>query len=381
MSSSSDHVLRISRTNLPGEYILLNTSSNGTSPLDLQLLATEGTEPYRKALKHARISKYRAKTNHLSDSQWEVLLRLTLLQEHTSDPQDPDLKDSELVASVSDSKLTVTFRKSISGIHQKLGELSLSKDADAAINVLDWANTAILRAESLEAEAQTFQLKLVEQTAMVQKLNQQLEELVQAKKEHEDTLLEKCALLINEKKGKIRDQQRLLATAKVDPKELRAVQAARRPIPPSRQSAGPSTKGKRKVSAVASSDDDDRSEDGFEDQRRKAEEVEEEQQPDSEDITPQHSDLDETEDEADNAEFESVPAPSTAKGKVLETPEVAGGADRSGMINGARQVDLPPRRELPFTKDKTDPIQRTNILNKDQDTKMADDDETDDDEL
>lgn len=333
-----------------------------------------------RPVKHARISKYRAKSNHLSDSQWEVLLRLTLLQEHTSDPQDPDLKDFEVVASVSDSKLTVTFRKSISGIHQKLGELSLSKDADAAINILDWANTAILRAGSLEAEAQTLQLKLVEQTEMVQKLNRQLEELVQAKKEHEDTLLEKCALLINEKKGKIRDQQRLLATAKVDPKELRAVQAARRPVSPSRQSAGPSAKGKRKVSALASSDDD-RSDDGFEDQRRKAEEVEEEQQPDSEDITPQHSDVDETEDEADNAEFDPVPVLSTAKGKVMETPEVAGGADRSGMLNGAREVNLPPRRELPFMKDKTDPIQRTEILNTDQDTKMADDDETDDDEL
>lgn len=332
-------------------------------------------------MKHARISKYRAKSNHLSDSQWEVLLRLTLLQEHTSDQQDPGLKDFELVASVSDSKLTVTFRKSISGIHQKLGELSLSKDADAAINLLDWANTAILRAESLEAEAQTLQLKLVEQTEMVQKLNRQLEELVQAKKEHEDTLLEKCALLINEKKGKIRDQQRLLATAKVDPKELRAVQAARRPVSPSRQSAGTSAKGKRKVSALASSDDDDRSDDGFEDQRRKAEEVGEEQQPDSEDITPQHSDLDETEDEADNAEFDALPVLSTAKGKVMETPEVAGSADRSGMLNGAGEVNLPPRRELPFMKDKTDPIQRSNILNTDQDTKMADDDETDDDEL
>lgn len=335
-----------------------------------------------RPVKHARISKYRAKSNHLSDLQWEVLLRLTLLQEqHTSDQQDPDLKEFELVASVSGSKLTVTFRKSISGIHQKLGELSLSKDTDAPINVLDWANTAILRAESLEAEAQTLQLKLVEQTGMIQKLNRQLEELVQAKKEHEDTLLEKCALLINEKKGKIRDQQRLLATAKVDPKELKAVQAARRTLSPSRQSAGPSAKGKRKVSALASPSDDDRSEDGFEDQRRKVEQVEEEQQPDSEDVTPQHSDLDETEDEADNAEFDSVPVLSTAKGKVMETPEVAGGADRSGMLNGAREVNLPPRRELPFMKDKTDPIQRTEILNTDQDTKMADDDETDDDEL
>ncbi|KAI4258737.1 MAG: hypothetical protein L6R42_004924 [Xanthoria sp. 1 TBL-2021] len=376
---SSDHVLRIVRTDVPGEYILLNTSSNGSSPLDLQILATEGTEPYKKALKHARISKYRAKSNHLSEPQWETLLRSTLLQENTPDQQDPDVKDFEIVASISNSKLTVTFRKSISGIHLKLGELSLSKIADAGINVLDWANTAILRAESLEAEAHTLQHKLAEQTGFAQKLNLQLEELIQAKKEHEDTFLQKCALLINEKKGKIRDQYRLLATAKVDPKKLRAVQAARRPGSPSRQSSGPSAKGKRKASALASSDDGE--DDGFEDQRIKAEEVEEEQQPDSEDVTPEHSDLDETEDEVDGAEFDSVPVPSTGEGKVTEKPEVAGGASRSGVLNGARDVDLPPRREPPFMKDKPEPSQRTNILNTDQDTKMADDDETDDDEL
>lgn len=330
-------------------------------------------------MKHARISKYRAKSNHLSEPQWETLLRSTLLQEHTSNQQDPDLEDFEIVASISNSKLTVTFRKSISGIHQKLGELSLSKDADASINVLDWANTAILRAESLEAEAHTLQQKLAEQTGFAHKLNLQLEELIQAKKEHEDTFLQKCALLINEKKAKIRDQHRLLATAKVDPKKLRAVQAARRPGSPSRQSSAPSAKGKRKASALASSDDGE--DDGFEDRKIKAEEVEEEQQPDSEDVTPEHSDLDETEDEVDGAEFDSVPVPSTGKGKVTEKPEVAGGAGRSGVLNGTRDVDLPPRRELPFMKDKPDPSQRTNILNTDQDTKMADDDETDDDEL
>lgn len=49
---ASEHVLRISRTDSPGDYVLLNTSSSGSSPLDLNLLATEGTEPYVKTRKH-----------------------------------------------------------------------------------------------------------------------------------------------------------------------------------------------------------------------------------------------------------------------------------------------------------------------------------------
>ncbi|KAL8869876.1 MAG: hypothetical protein Q9198_007777, partial [Flavoplaca austrocitrina] len=326
-------------------------------------------------VKHARISKYRAKSNHLSESEWETLLRWTLLQEHSPDRQSPDYKDLEIVASISNTKLTITFRKSISGIHQKLGELSLTKDADAGINVLDWANTAISRAESLETEAQTLQMKLAEQTEFAQNLNAQLDELILAKKEHEDTLLEKCAILINEKKGKIRDQQRLLADAKVDPKKLRATQAARRPGSLSRQAPGPSAKGKRKASAPASSVHHDE-ENGFEDPRIKAEEVEEEQQPDSEDVTPEHTDLDETEDDLDDADTGLVPAPTTAKGKVTEEP-----VSTSGVLNGDLDEDLPPRRKLPFMKDQPEPSQASNNLDEDQDTKMADDDETDDDEL
>ena len=220
-------------------------------------------------------------------------------------------------------------------------------------------------------------MKLAEQTEFAQNLNAQLDELVLAKKEHEDTLLEKCAILINEKKGKIRDQQRLLAVAKVGPKKLGATQAARRPGSPSRQAPGPSAKGKRKASALAHSvNGDDDEENGFEDPRIKAEEVEEEQQPDSEDVTPEHSDLDETEDDLDDADTGLVPAPTTAKGKVTEESE-----STSGVLNGDLDEDLPPRRKLPFMKDQPEPSQASNNLDEDQDTKMADDDETDDDEL
>ncbi|KAI4239548.1 MAG: hypothetical protein L6R40_005493 [Gallowayella cf. fulva] len=396
---ASEHVLRLPRTDSPGDYILLNASSNGASPLDFQLLATEGTEPYVKTrkpslnplissmykltdlrtVKHSRISKYRSKHNHLSQSQWETLVRSTLLQERTPKSEDTEaedpLKDLELVASITNSKLTITFRKAISGIHQKLGEFSLSPDPNQSINTLDWASTAVLRAESLESDAETLRRKLAQQIEIAQKLNQQLEELIQAKQEHENALLEKCAVLINEKKKKIRDQQRLLAAAKVDPRKLKAVRAARRPSAPSTAMAKPSRTGKRKASAPAASSEDE--DDGFEDNKK----IAEDQQPDSEDVTPRHSDLDETEDEIESADPDAVSAPPTAKGKVTEKAEVNGGLGFGMDEDKDLAIELPPKRELPFEKDKGDAAPAAGGADGVEDTRMVDDEETDDDEL
>ncbi|KAL8937246.1 MAG: hypothetical protein Q9216_004523 [Gyalolechia sp. 2 TL-2023] len=378
---ASENVLRLPRTDSPGDYILLNTSSNGSSPLDLKLLATEGLEPYVKSLKHLRISKYRARTNHLTEPQWEHLLRSILLQERTSsanqNAQAEDItKDLELVASVADSKLTITFRKSISGIHQKLGEVSLPKDVNAEINTLDWAHTAIIRADALQTEAHNLQQRLKEQTQTVKQINQQLEDLIQAKKDHEELLLQKCANLLNEKKAKIRDQQRLLATVQVDPKKLKEVQNARQTSGPRHPNA--SRGGKRKASAPAASSDEEV--DGFEDHAVKIEEQGEEQ-PDSEQVTPQHSDLDETDDEVDSADLDAVPAPPAAKGKVTETVKVNGGLKKRGGIGEEEgDIELPPRRDLPFMKDKDVAKPASSNETKEQDTKMGgdDDDETDD---
>lgn len=294
-----------------------------------------------------------------------------------TDNEDPEaedpVKDLELVASVADVKLTITFRKSISGIHQKLSEISLSQDPNAEINTLDWAHTAIIRADAFQSEAHDLQRKLAESTQAVKQLNQQLEDLIQAKKEHEETLLHKCAVLLNEKKAKIRDQQRLLAAARVDPTTLKEVQNSRRTSAP--RSPKASRGGKRKASAPALASDDE--EDGFEDHAAKTEEREEEQ-PDSEQVTPQHSDLDETDDEVDSADLDAVPAAPAAKGKVTEIVKVNGGVGKSGAVGEDKNIELPPRRELPFMKDKIIGKQTTGTKDTEQDTKMADDDETDD---
>ncbi len=52
---------------------------------------------------------------------------------------------------------------------------------------------------------------------MLDSLNAQLEDLIRVKDEHENALLENFTKLLNAKKLKIRDQQRLLARAKIEP--------------------------------------------------------------------------------------------------------------------------------------------------------------------
>lgn len=51
----------------------------------------------------------------------------------------------------------------------------------------------------------------------IAKLSQQLADLMEAKSQHENQLLANFTQLLNEKKLKIRNQQRLLASATADP--------------------------------------------------------------------------------------------------------------------------------------------------------------------
>ena len=49
---ASQHILRLPRNDSEGDFVLVNVANNGTSPLDLQLLATEGEHPYEATSEH-----------------------------------------------------------------------------------------------------------------------------------------------------------------------------------------------------------------------------------------------------------------------------------------------------------------------------------------
>jgi methionyl-tRNA synthetase len=92
----------------------------------------------------------------------------------------------------------------------------LPRDDDFEFNPFEWAQA------SAKAHAQTLQelaeLKTKANTEQVTitKLNAQLDDFIKTKDETETAMLQQFVQLLNEKKRKIRDQSRLLATAKID---------------------------------------------------------------------------------------------------------------------------------------------------------------------
>lgn len=228
-----NHVLHIPYNTDGSQYVLVDVSPNGPEALDLKLIATDGENPFvatgtcpphfywldadRRLVKHSRISRLQGKNSPVDIAQWEIILRSVLLQERRDADQAETLKNLETVATVAGDQLILGFRKNISGIHQRLGEISLLQDENQEIDTLAWINTAVSRGDKLETEVADLETRYNEQDNVLKKLRAQLDDLICAKKEHEDALLEKFRELLNSKKLKIRDQQRLLATAKVDP--------------------------------------------------------------------------------------------------------------------------------------------------------------------
>ncbi len=211
-------------------------------------------------------------------------------------------------------------------------------------------------------ELASFKSKFQEQQEIIRKLNAQLEELIVAKTNHETELLEKFRDLLNEKKAKIRDQQRLLATAKVDPKKLAAIQASRRTG--KKTAAGSSRTGKRKADNGPHMDEDEDDEDGgFEKM-----DIDVDQVPnDSDQQNVETPDEDETETADEDDEDDEDNKPQTAppptdtwqatKGKE-KTPRrstdknSSGAKDKQGRDMDDDPPKTPPRRELPFAKKK-----------------------------
>ena len=198
-------------------------------------------------------------------------------------------------------------------------------------------------------ELASFKSKFREQQEAISKLNAQLEELIAAKTNHETELLEKFRDLLNEKKAKIRDQQRLLVTANVDPRKLAAVQASRKSS--KKIAAGPSRTGKRKADNEPQVDEDDE-DDGFEKMDVDVDQVpNDSDQPDIE--TP-------NKDETDTADEDDEIIPPT-KPPAANTRQAGNGKGKAAAGNGTKNnkqdqdmqddpPETPPRRELPFAK-------------------------------
>ncbi|KAL2116831.1 hypothetical protein VTJ04DRAFT_8999 [Mycothermus thermophilus] len=265
----SSHIIRIPRTDEDGSFVLGEVTPSGSKPLNLKLVATEGEEPYVLKLRHDRIGDLRASNNPCSLDEWEKILKSFLLG-------DEPVEGVEAGAESSVGKaIVITIRRRVAGISQRLGSLTLSHKPDEAIQLFDWCGAAIEERERLRSDLRASDAKAASLEAQVAELRAQLEELTEAKTAREAELLEKFCALLNEKKVKIREQQRLLSAAKVDPSRLdvaRAAQATTTSTTTSattrgrspKAAAGPSRDRKRKSHSVGGEDSGSESGSDFE---------------------------------------------------------------------------------------------------------------------
>ena len=255
----------------------------------------------------------------------------------------------EVVASIFlENQLVIIFRINVSGITQRLGEITLKRDESLDLNITDWASTAIIRSDDLEKEVLGLAEKYEEQNQALRKLNKQLEDLIQAKADHEHSLLVKFRELLNEKKAKIRVQQRLLMVgAKSEPQQdnLHAPTISTRAIPhESRVAKRKVNKAKPTVNASSDSDDNDDFETMATDKRL----IEDEETRGS----PETSNHDTT--DADDDDLDAVTPPQRGLGRI------GWSANRKSLeAHATSQVPVaeltgiespPPRRDLPFSR-------------------------------
>jgi hypothetical protein len=251
----------------------------------------------------------------------------------------------------------------------------LTYKEDQEIELFEWCGLAVQSTSQLANELASYKARFKEQQGTISRLNAQLEDLVAAKASHETELLEKFRDLLNEKKAKIRDQQRLLATAKVDPKKLAEVQNSRSSS--RKTSAGPSRSGKRKKNGLKAQEDEES------DQEFEMMDVDVDQVPnDSDQEAVETPEEDETEtadeDEEDIVPQVKPPAANTRRGNgkaVAKNTTKDKSSDGKGTKTPNTEDDppkTPPRRELPFAK-KNQPQAKPAV--QDDDETASEDDE------
>ncbi|QPC79580.1 hypothetical protein HYE68_010332 [Fusarium pseudograminearum] len=208
--SPAMRVLRFPRSDDKAAFVLIQVTQKGSKPLDLKLVGTEGEEPYVTSLKHDKVMSLRVSNCPASESEWKRILQSLFQQEPL-----PDIQATATVQS--EKSISITLRKEVQGITQRLGAITLSHDPDEAIELFEWCGAAVESSISSKQAAADLAVKSSEADAAVAQLQSQLEDLIKAKCEDETLLLRRFRDLLNEKKIKIREQQQALAALAANP--------------------------------------------------------------------------------------------------------------------------------------------------------------------
>lgn len=365
------HIVPVPAVAKDGRTIVLKVEQTGKKPLDVQVVGCDGETVYVATLQHHKLGQLRKKKYNGSDDEWEAVLSHFLLQTQPEDKHAKALDGLHMVYSMKDDDIVLVIRKDVENIKVTWGEIDLP-NSELEIDPVDWARISAEAHTSAVKELADLKTKVNESQSTIRQLEKQLEDFLEAKRQSQNEMAEKFMVILNEKKKTIRDQQRLLAGAKVDKITATAVQSNRKTATP--RKPGPSRTSKRK--AVAKEEPVSQA---AEEQMELDEETEDEEQL-QEASTPDRMSGDETEDEGLESPKESA---SQSKGKSPDGSNTRSTrtASTTKTSNPAQTREPPPRRELPFgrrnTRNKPEEKQPSPPPAEEED----DDDETDDEEL
>lgn len=210
--------------------VLLRVTSKGSESLDLDLIATESTVVFKGKLRKRTVQTLKAKNYRGTEDEWEAILKYALLEGQSSVISDDQKQTLELGTSAKGKEgrkvLSIIFRQRIDDITLRLGAIELPEDDGVEISLFDWAILAMDKYKSVEGELSEISKKAAEDETTIASLQTQLADLVEAKAEHEEQLISKFVLLLNEKKAKIRDQNRILQTSSLHEGRLEYVRGS-----------------------------------------------------------------------------------------------------------------------------------------------------------
>ncbi len=143
-------ILRLIRTDRPSEHLLVQVSQSGNKELDLKLIGTEHEHLYHAELKEASVKSLQANSFNGDLNEWKAVLKYALLRDKPDGQPTEHLQGLETVAAIAGKSLTVTIRKNIGGITQRLGDIKLQQDDEKEeVAAFEWVDAAVATADDL----------------------------------------------------------------------------------------------------------------------------------------------------------------------------------------------------------------------------------------